>query len=116
MNPLLEIAQRACMPDTPSLPDLQPGDTVKVHLKVREKNKERLQYFQGVVLQVRGDTWANRTFTVRKVADGIGVERIFPLLMPSLTKVEVLERARVRRARLFYLRKLRGKAAKLKRA
>ena len=94
-------------------PDFGPGDTVKVHVKIREGEKERIQVFQGVVISKRkGNT--NATFTVRKVSYGVGVERIFPLHSPALDKIEVVTRGRVRRAKIYYLRKLRGKAARIK--
>jgi large subunit ribosomal protein L19 len=94
-------------------PDFGPGDNVKVHVKIREGEKERIQVFQGVVVSKRkGNT--NATFTVRKVSYGVGVERIFPLHSPALDKIEVVARGRVRRAKIYYLRKLRGKAARIK--
>ena len=94
-------------------PDFGPGDNVKVHVKIREGEKERIQVFQGVVISKRkGNT--NATFTVRKVSYGVGVERIFPLHSPALDKIEVVNRGRVRRAKIYYLRKLRGKAARIK--
>ena len=95
------------------LPDFAAGDTVKVHVKIREGEKERIQVFQGVVISRRKGT-TNATFTVRKVSYGIGVERIFPLHSPALDKIEVVTRGRVRRAKIYYLRKLRGKAARIK--
>ncbi|UCE51584.1 MAG: 50S ribosomal protein L19 [Desulfobacterales bacterium] len=95
------------------LPDFGPGDTVKVHVKIKEGEKERIQVFQGVVISKRKGT-VNATFTVRKVSYGIGVERIFPLHSPVISKVEVVSRGRVRRAKIYYLRKLRGKAARIK--
>ena len=88
------------------------GDTVKVHVKIKEGDKERIQVFQGVVLQKRG-SGINATFTVRKVSNGIGVERIFPLHSPRIAKIERLRAGRVRRAKLFYLRNLKGKAARI---
>ena len=95
------------------IPEFKPGDTVKVHAKIREGEKERIQVFQGVVIRKRkGNTGA--TFTVRKVSYGIGVERIFPLHPPIIDKIEVITRGKVRRGRLYYLRKLRGKAARIK--
>ncbi len=95
------------------IPDFRPGDTVKVHARIREGEKERVQIFQGVVIRKRkGNTGA--TFTVRKVSYGIGVERIFPFHSPLIDKVEIVTRGKVRRARLYYLRKLRGKAARIK--
>jgi large subunit ribosomal protein L19 len=94
-------------------PDMRPGDTVRVHVKVREGDKERVQVFEGLVIgQHRGG--ARATFTVRKVAFGQGVERIFPLHSPIIDRIEVLRSARVRRAKLYFLRKLRGKAARLR--
>lgn len=93
-------------------PELNAGDTVRVHVKVIEGNKERIQVFQGIVLQRRGGG-IEETFTVRKVSEGIGVERIFPLHSPSIEKIEVTRRGRVRRAKLFYLRQRRGKAARV---
>jgi len=89
------------------------GDTVRVHVKIKEGDKERVQAFQGVVIQRRG-AGIGETFTVRRVASGIGVERIFPLHSPNLSKIEVVRRGRVRRARLFYQRKLTGKSARIK--
>ena len=95
------------------MPDFKPGDTIKVHARIKEGNKERVQIFQGVVIRKRkGKTGA--TFTVRKVSYGIGVERIFPLNSPLIDKIEIITRGKVRRARLYYLRKLRGKAARIK--
>ena len=95
------------------IPSFKPGDTVKVHARIKEGEKERVQVFQGVVIRKRkGNTGA--TFTVRKVSYGIGVERIFPLHSPNIDKVEVVSRGSVRRSRLYYLRNLRGKAARIK--
>lgn len=94
------------------LPDFHPGDTVAVHHKVVEGDKERLQIFEGVVLQRRGNG-ISETFTVRKVSDGIGVERVFPLHSPNIEKIDHLRRGKVRRARLYYLRDLQGKAARI---
>ena len=94
-------------------PDMRPGDTVRVHVKVREGDKERIQIFEGLVIgQHRGGVRA--TFTVRKVSFGQGVERIFPLRSPIIDKIDVVRSARVRRAKLYFLRKLRGKAARLR--
>lgn len=94
-------------------PDMRPGDTVRVHVKVREGDKERIQVFEGLVIaQHRGG--ARATFTVRKVSFGQGVERIFPLHSPIIDKIEIVRSARVRRAKLYFLRKLRGKAARMR--
>ena len=95
------------------LPYFKPGDTVKVYVKIREGDKERIQVFQGVVIRKRKGA-ANASFTVRKVSYGIGVERMFPLHSPNIDKVEVVFRGRVRRSRLYYLRKRRGKSARIK--
>ena len=94
-------------------PPMRSGDTVRVHVKVREGDKERIQVFEGMVIgQHRGGS--NATFTVRKVSFGQGVERIFPLHSPTIAKVEVVRSARVRRAKLYFLRDLKGKAARMK--
>jgi large subunit ribosomal protein L19 len=95
------------------LSDFRPGDTVKVHVKVREAGKERIQVFEGVVI-ARKKGGLRETFTVRKVSGGIGVERIFPIHCPNVEKVEIVRHGRVRRAKLYYLRKLSGKAARIK--
>ena len=95
------------------LPDFSPGDTVTVHVKIREGNKERLQAFQGVVISKKKGL-ANATFTVRKVSYGVGVERVFPMNSPIIDRVEVVTKGRVRRAKIYYLRKLRGKAARIR--
>ena len=95
------------------LPHFKAGDTVTVHVKISEGNKERIQAFQGVVIS-RKKGMANATFTVRKVSYGVGVERVFPTNSPIIDRVEVVTRGRVRRAKIYYLRKLRGKAARLK--
>ncbi len=94
------------------VPVFNPGDTVAVHVKVVEGDKERIQVFQGVVITRKGQGM-NTTFTVRKVSEGIGVERIFPLHSPSIAKIERLREGKVRRAKLYYLRGLRGKAARV---
>ena len=95
------------------LPNFGPGDTVKVHVKIKEGEKERIQAFQGVVISKRHGS-SHATFTVRKVSYGIGVERIFPMHSPVIDKIEVLTQGRVRRAKIYYLRKLRGKAARIR--
>jgi len=95
------------------LPKFNAGDTVKVHVKIKEGEKERIQAFQGVVVSQRKGS-SKATFTVRKVSYGIGVERIFPMHSPIIDKIEILTRGRVRRAKIYYLRKLRGKAARIK--
>ncbi|HHY37812.1 MAG TPA: 50S ribosomal protein L19 [Clostridia bacterium] len=95
------------------VPDFRPGDTVRVHVKVVEGGRERIQSFEGVVIGRRGGG-TRETFTVRRVSYGVGVERTFPIHSPRIDKIEVLKRATVRRAKLYYLRELRGKAARLK--
>jgi large subunit ribosomal protein L19 len=100
------------------VPAFRPGDTVRVHVRLKEaeggKEKERLQPFEGVVIRKRGQL-AGATFTVRRVSFGIGVERIFPVNSPTISSIEILQQGRVRRAKLYYLRGLKGKAARIKR-
>ena len=99
---------------TDDRPDLSPGDSVNVHLRIVEGNRERIQVFQGVVIAIEGDR-INKSFTVRRIAShGIGVERKFLYPAPRIDKIEVVTRGRVRRAKIYYLRKLRGKAARIK--
>ncbi len=95
------------------IPGFDSGDTVKVHVKIKEGEKERIQIFQGVVIK-KTKGYASARFTVRKISDGVGVERIFPLFSPSIDKIELVTRGRVRRSKLYYLRNLRGKAARIK--
>jgi large subunit ribosomal protein L19 len=102
-------------PQLTSRPQMKAGDTVRVHVKVREGDKERIQIFEGIVIGMhRGG--ARASFTVRKVSFGQGVERIFPLHSPTIARVDVVRSARVRRAKLYYLRNLKGKAARMKEA
>ena len=106
----IELVEKQQLADRPTM---RAGDTVKVHVKVREGDKERIQIFEGIVIGIhRGGTRAS--FTVRNVSFGQGVERIFPLHSPTIQKVEVTKSARVRRAKLYYLRDLKGKAARMK--
>src|SRR5579883_908519 len=95
------------------LPDFRPGDTVKVHVRVVEGNRERVQVFQGVVIRRQG-SGVRETFTVRKISFGVGVERTFPVHSPTIARIEVVTLGAVRRAKLYYLRDLTGKAAKIK--
>jgi large subunit ribosomal protein L19 len=112
---LEEIVKLVSQPFTKtSIPNFSIGDTVRVHAKIIEGNKERIQVFEGVVLKRSKGNHTDATFTVRKVSYNIGVERTFPLHSPRVDKVEVVSRAKVRRARLFYLRPLRGKATRMK--
>ncbi|MCZ6695897.1 MAG: 50S ribosomal protein L19 [Acidobacteria bacterium] len=94
-------------------PAFRSGDSVKVHVKIREGEKDRIQIFQGTVIAIRGGG-TGRTFTVRKISDGVGVERVFPLYSPIIGKIEVVRRGRVRRSKLYYLRELKGKAARIR--
>ena len=95
------------------LPEFRVGDTVKVHYKIKEGNKERLQVYQGIVIQKKG-CGISKSFTVRKISNGVGVERIFPQHSPFIDKMEVVRFGHVRRAKLFYLRKAKGKSARVK--
>ena len=96
-----------------SVPQFGPGDTLRVNVRVREGEKERIQVFEGICIARKGGG-VSETFTVRKVSGGIGVERIFPVHSPSLESIEVVRRGRVRRAKLYYLRELRGKSARIR--
>ena len=109
MSQLLEIERQFLRQ---SVPEFRPGDTVRVQVRVAEGDKERLQAFQGVVIARKG-SGTREMFTVRKISGGVGVERIFPLHAPVVDSIEVLRRGRVRRAKLYYLRELRGKAARI---
>jgi large subunit ribosomal protein L19 len=95
------------------IPGFRPGDTLKVHVRVKEGNRSRIQVFQGVVIRRQGGG-VRETFTVRKISYGVGVERTFPVHSPSIDHIEVVTHGRVRRAKLYYLRELRGKAARIK--
>ena len=106
-----DLIERELLRD--DIPDLRPGDTVKLHVRVVEGNRERVQIFQGVIIRKSGGG-ARETFTVRKISFGVGVERTFPLHSPMLAKIEVVARGDVRRAKLYYLRGKKGKAAKVK--
>ena len=99
-----------------SYPQFKAGDTITVTYRIKEGDKERLQSFRGVVIQICGATPYTRTFTIRKVSNGIGVERIFPYESPSIDKIELNKVGKVRRARIFYLRNLAGKKARIKEA
>jgi large subunit ribosomal protein L19 len=107
---IAEIEQAQTRSDIPAF---RPGDTLKVHVRVTEGNRSRIQVFQGVVIRRQG-SGSRETFTVRKVSYGVGVERTFPVHSPSIDKIEPVSRGRVRRAKLYYLRELRGKAARIK--
>lgn len=106
----IELVERSQMVKRPAM---RPGDTVRVHVKVREGDKERIQVFEGTVIALRRGG-VRATFTVRKVSFGQGVERIFPLHSPTIDRIEVVRSAKVRRAKLYYLRDLKGKAARMR--
>lgn len=110
MNLIQSITQEQLRQDVPSF---RPGDTLKVYVKVVEGSRERIQLFEGVVIKRRGGG-ISETFTVRKISYGVGVERTFPIHSPRIDKIEVARRGKVRRAKLYYLRDLRGKAARIK--
>jgi large subunit ribosomal protein L19 len=110
MDIIREITREQLRTDIPSF---RPGDTLRVHVKVREGQRQRLQVFEGVVIRRRGGG-ISETYTVRKVSYGVGVERTFPVHTPNVEKIEVMRRGKVRRAKLYYLRKLSGKAARIK--
>lgn len=111
MNELVDMIEKEHM--RLDLPEIHPGDNVKVYTKVLEGDKERVQVFEGVVISIRGGN-IRSTFTVRKISHGVGVEKTFPLHSPLIERIEVTGRSKVRRAKLYYLRKLKGKAARLK--
>ncbi len=108
---LIELVEKEYL--SQDLPKFKAGDTVAVHYKVKEGNKQRIQIFEGVVIRISGESIA-KNFTVRKVSSGIGVERIIPLNSPLVDKIEVKKIGKVRRSRLYYLRELSGKAARIK--
>jgi large subunit ribosomal protein L19 len=111
MNPLIEeITKEQLRTD---IPDFRPGDTVRVHARIVEGTRERIQMFEGVVIKRRG-AGISETYTVRKISNGVGVERTFPIHTPRVDKIDVLRHGKVRRAKLYYLRALHGKAARIK--
>ena len=110
MDILHEVRQEQVRTD---LPDFDPGDTLRVNVRVREGDKERIQVFEGVCIARKGGK-VSETFTVRKISNGVGVERVFPLHSPTVESIQVVRRGRVRRAKLYYLRNLRGKAARIR--
>ncbi len=115
MNPIIKEVEAAFGAEKRAgIPAFKAGDTINVHVKIREGNKERIQIFQGTVIQKRNNSSNGETFTVRKVSNGVGVERIFPMLSPNIEKIELLRQGSVRRARLFYLRGKMGKSARIK--
>lgn len=113
MENLIKLAAESFMTEAKSFPEFKSGDTVTVTYKIKEGNKERLQNFRGVVIQRRG-TGATQTFTVRKMSDSVGVERIFPLFSPFIETIKLEKTGVIRRARIFYYRELKGKKARIK--
>jgi large subunit ribosomal protein L19 len=114
MADLIKFVEQELAAKRTNLPDFKAGDTVNVHVKISEGNKERIQQFQGVVLTRRGKGTNGESFSVRKVSNGVGVERIFPLLSPSIDKIEVMKSGKVRRAKLYYMVGRQGKSARIK--
>lgn len=114
MNPIIEeITKEQKKTD---IPKFKAGDTIRVHAKIVEGKRERIQIFEGVVIKRKGGNSISATYTVRKISSGVGVERTFPLHSPRVAKIEVVKIGKVRRAKLYYFRKLRGKAARIKEA
>ena len=110
----MKIAEQELSARRANIPNFKPGDTINVHVKISEGNKERIQQFQGVVLYRRGKNSSGESFSVRKVSNGVGVERIFPLLSPSVDKIEFVKAGKVRRAKLYYMKGRQGKSARIK--
>lgn len=111
MEKIKELTKK--LTETKDIPDFKAGDNINVHYKIKEGSKERIQVFRGDVIQRKG-TGVTQTFTVRKISNGVGVERVFPLLSPNIDKIEVNKIGKVRRAKIFYIRELKGKAARIK--
>jgi large subunit ribosomal protein L19 len=114
MADLIKVVEQELAKVRESIPSFKAGDTINVHVKIKEGNKERIQQFQGVVIQRRGKGTNGESFTVRKVSNGVGVERIFPVVSPSIDKVEVTKLGKVRKAKLYYMKGRQGKAARIK--
>lgn len=114
MSDLIKLVEAQYQPQRDNLPVFKAGDTINVHVKIKEGNKERVQQFQGTVIQRKNIGTNGETFTVRKVSSGVGVERIFPIISPSVEKIDLIRQGSVRRARLYYLRGKKGKAARIK--
>ncbi|KEJ92882.1 50S ribosomal protein L19 [Synergistes jonesii] len=112
-DPRMALVEKKFHKDADSIPEFRSGDTVKVHVKVKEGNRERIQIFEGVVIG-RQHGGLRENFIVRKISNGIGVERIFPVHCPTIDRIEVVRKGRVRRAKLYYLRDLSGKAARIR--
>jgi large subunit ribosomal protein L19 len=114
MSDLLKLIEAEYKGKRTAVPAFKAGDTINVHVKISEGNKERIQQYQGIVIQRKNVNTNGETFTVRKISNGVGVERIFPIISPSIDKIELVRKGSVRRARLFYLRDKAGKGARIK--
>ena len=114
MADLIKFVEEELAAKRVNITDFKPGDTINVHVKISEGNKDRIQQFQGVVVYRRGFGTNGESFSVRKISNGVGVERIFPLLSPSIDKIEFVKAGNVRRAKLYYLRGRQGKSARIK--
>jgi len=114
MADLIKLVEQEFAKVRESIPTFKAGDTVNVHVKIKEGSKERIQQFQGVVIQRRGSSTNGEMFTVRKISNGVGVERIFPITSPTIDKIEVMKVGKVRRAKLNYLKGRQGKSARIK--
>lgn len=110
----MKIVEQELAAKRADIVDFKAGDTVNVHVKIKEGSKERIQQFQGVVLYRRGKGTNGESFSVRKISNGVGVERVFPILSPSIEKIEVIKAGKVRRAKLFYMKGRQGKSARIK--
>lgn len=110
----MKIVEQELAAKRADIVDFRAGDTVNVHVKIKEGSKERIQQFQGVVLYRRGKGTNGESFSVRKISNGVGVERVFPILSPSIEKIEVIKAGKVRRAKLFYMKGRQGKSARIK--
>jgi large subunit ribosomal protein L19 len=114
MADLIKLVEQEYAKVREKFPAFKPGDTINVHVKIKEGNKERIQQFQGTVIQRRHPGTNGESFTVRKISNGVGVERIFPIVSPSIDKIELVKVGKVRRAKLYYLKGRQGKAARIK--
>lgn len=114
MSELIKLVEAEYQDKRSSFPAFKAGDTINVHVKIKEGNKERIQQYQGVVIQRKNPSTNGESFTVRKISNGVGVERIFPIISPSIDKIELVRKGSVRRAKLFYLREKAGKGARIK--
>ncbi|WP_276373240.1 50S ribosomal protein L19 [Chryseolinea sp. H1M3-3] len=114
MADLIKLVEQEYAKVREKFPAFKPGDTINVHVKIKEGNKERVQQFQGTVIQRKSPGTNGESFTVRKISNGVGVERIFPIVSPTIDKIELIKEGKVRRAKLYYLKGRQGKAARIK--